>query len=341
MTIQINTVQAKECLIDAIKAKIVPILKGSPGIGKSAIINEIAEEFNLFPIDFRLAQSDPCDLLGFPDINRQTGKASYIPMDIFPLEGATVPKGYDGWLLFLDEANSADKAVQKAAYKLMLDRMVGNVKLHSKVAIVAAGNLETDNAIVEEMSTALQSRLAHYELIVDAPTWLEWAMSNGIHHYVTSFIKWKPSSLHNFRPDSPDVTYACPRTWEFASRFLYQRDLSDPLLLVNLIGVLGEGMAREFLGYCKVYGQLPSAEEILKAPNLVEVPEDRSILWAITGSIASWVKETTVDKFMEYVCRFPKEFQFVCLKEMVRRNQAMGSTPAVSQWISINAAELW
>jgi hypothetical protein len=223
----------------------------------------------------------------------------------------------------------------------MLDRMVGNRKLHSKVAIVAAGNLETDNAIVEEMSTALQSRLAHYELVVDYEAWLEWAMTNSIHHYITSFIKWKPTALQNFKPDSPDYTYACPRTWEFASRFLYQRELKDPLLLVNLVGVLGEGMAREFLGYCKIYGQLPTQEEILAAPNIVAVPDDRSVLWAITGSIACWVKEQTVGKLMEYVNRFPKEFQVVCLKEMVKRNAAISQTPAVSQWISSNAVELW
>jgi MoxR-like ATPase len=115
VAITVTPSQAAQCLVDSIKAKIVALLTGSPGTGKSSLIRAIAKEYKLKVIDFRLAQCDPVDLLGFPDINRQTGKASYVPMDVFPLEGDPVPEGYSGWLLFLDEANSADRAVQKAA----------------------------------------------------------------------------------------------------------------------------------------------------------------------------------------------------------------------------------
>ena len=46
----------------AIKAKVVPMLKGSPGIGKSQIIWQIAAAYNLMVIDLRLSQCDPTDL---------------------------------------------------------------------------------------------------------------------------------------------------------------------------------------------------------------------------------------------------------------------------------------
>ena len=60
--IEVNTVEAKELIIDCIRAQIVPFLKGSPGVGKSAIGHDIAEEFNLKVIDLRLGQCDPTDL---------------------------------------------------------------------------------------------------------------------------------------------------------------------------------------------------------------------------------------------------------------------------------------
>ena len=73
--------------------------------------------------------------------------------------GQRQPTYYAGWLLFLDEFNSASVAVQAASYKIVLDRMVGKGHLHKNVAVVCAGNLESDGAIVEQMSTPLQSRL--------------------------------------------------------------------------------------------------------------------------------------------------------------------------------------
>lgn len=105
--------QAIPVIQGLMKAKLVPLVKGSPGVGKSDIIHGIAKTFNLKVIDLRLAQCDPTDMLGFPQI--KDGKADYVPMATFPLEGDELPKGYDGWLLFMDELTSAPKAIQAAA----------------------------------------------------------------------------------------------------------------------------------------------------------------------------------------------------------------------------------
>ena len=148
---QVRISQATSMLTKYLQAKLVPMLTGSPGIGKSQIIHKIAEDFNLKVIDLRLSQCDLTDLLGFPQITGS--KAGYVPMDTFPIQGDKVPDGYSGWMLFLDEMNGAVPAVQAAAYKLILDRMVGSYHLHKNVAIVCAGNLETDNGIVNPMPT--------------------------------------------------------------------------------------------------------------------------------------------------------------------------------------------
>ena len=206
---QVKVSQAIPMLASYIRAKLVPLLVGSPGCGKSQIIYKIAQDYNLKVIDLRLAQCDPTDLAGFP--TTVGNKSDYLPMAHFPIESDPVPEGYSGWLLFLDEMTSAPAAIQAAAYKLVLDRMVGSHHLHKNVAIVAAGNLDTDNAIVQPMSTALQSRLVHMELVVDPKEWDEWATEAGIHHRITDFIKFKPGLLYTFTPDHTDKTYACPR----------------------------------------------------------------------------------------------------------------------------------
>lgn len=343
MATAINAVQAYDCILDAIKARAVGYLKGHPGIGKSALIRKIAEDYNLKLIDLRLASYEPVDFTGFPIVNKDAGRSSYLPFDTFPLVGDEIPKGYSGWLLFLDELPAADRSVLKAVYKLILDRMVGQHKLHDNVAIVAAGNLESSNAIVEEIGTALASRMIHYELRVDYQPWIEWATNNGIHRYITAFIQWKPEMLYKFDPKSIDDTFPCPRTWDFASRFVQQRenDLRDPILLHNLAGTIGEGTAREFLGYCQVFGSLPSKDDLVRSPQTVPVPSDRSVIWALTSSIAYWATDHIVGPLLEYVNRLPREFQIVTLRELVRRHPKMRSNEHVTKWQIANAAELF
>ena len=335
---QVKISQAVTMITKFIQARLVPMLVGSPGCGKSQIVHQIAETYNLKVIDLRLSQCDPCDLMGFPSIGK---KATYVPMDTFPIEGDVIPEGYTGWMLFLDEFNGAAIAVQKAAYKLVLDRMVGSHPLHKNVAIVCAGNLETDNAAVEPMSTALQSRLVHMELVVDAREWTDWATSNGIDHRITSYVNFKPGNLYSFKPDHTDNTYACPRTWEFANNILKVTDESDPDFLPMLAGALSEGIAREFIGFCKIYKDLPTIEKIIAAPESIKVPDEPSILFALTGSISHNANKDNFDQLMKYVARLPIEFQVVCLRETVRRNKTMTAHPAVQKWIIGSAAQLF
>lgn len=336
---QVKVSQAVSMLTTFIKAKLVAMMDGSPGIGKSQIVHQIAKEYGLKIIDIRLSQCDPTDLLGFPRIVGD--RAGYAPMNTFPLEGDPVPAGYNGWLLFFDEFNSASHAVQAATYKVVLDRMIGLYPLHKNVAIVCAGNLETDNAIVEAMSTALQSRLAHLELVVDSKEWIDWASANGIDHRITSYIGFKPGMIYTFKPDHSDKTYASPRTWEFANRLLKLCDTSDKDLLPMLAGVISEGVAREFLTFCKIFNDLPSMASIIASPTTIRVPDEPSILFALTGAISHHSTMENIGDLMEYVKRLPIEFQVVCLRETVRRNRTLMANTAIQKWITGNAADLF
>ena len=328
---QVTPSQATSMIAKYIQAKIVPMLTGSPGMGKSAIVKDIAKTYNLKLIDLRLSQCDPTDLMGFPSIQGQ--RAGYLPMETFPLEGDPIPEGYSGWLLFLDEFNSASIAVQASGYKLILDRMVGQKNLHKHVAVVCAGNLETDGAIVNPMSTAMQSRLAHLELITDVNQWLDWAYENDIHRFITSYIKFKPGNLYAFSPDHTDKTYACSRTWEFANRVLKVTDTDDKDLLPMLAGVLSEGVAREFIGFTKIDKDLPKITQIMESPNSIRVPDEPSVLFALTGSISHHANKDNLAPLITYIKRLPKEFQVVTLRETVRRQKELVGHPAMQEWI--------
>ena len=338
---QVKIPQAIDLVTDYIKAGIVPMLHGSPGIGKSQIVHQIAEQYGLELIDLRLSQCDPTDLAGFPQIDEARKKAGYLPMDTFPLEGESPKAGYNGWLLFFDEANSAPKAVQAAAYKILLDRKIGQHSLHKNCALVAAGNLETDGAIVEEMSTALQSRLSHIELQVDSDSWVEWAQKSDVHHMITSFIQFKPGQLYTFKADHTDKTYACPRTWEFANRVMKVTEDKPANRLPMLSGTLSEGVAREFLTFVKIYDDLPKPAQIMANPETIKVPSEPSILYALTGTLSHNATPQNFESLMKFIVRLPVEFQVVTMRETIRRNKAMMAHAAVQKWVTESAAKLF
>jgi hypothetical protein len=347
-TLVVKIKEARSLIELAIRAGLVPLLHGSPAIGKSSIIKAIAKAYNLKLIDLRLSQCDPTDLLGFPRIDPVTGRAGYAAMDTFPLRGDALPKHewddgyYDGWLLFLDEMGSASKAVQAASYKLVLDRQVGIHHLHDSVAICGATNLDTDNAITEEMSTALQSRLIHLELVLDVAQWLDWAFENKIDHRITSYIQYKPDALFTFKPDHTDRTYAAPRTWEFMHRIIdTDGGLIERPKLALYAGTISKGVANEFVTFTEVYASLHTVPQIVARPDTLSVPDEPSILYALTGTISSNLDEKNADNLLIYLKRMPVEFQVVALKETVRRNKPALQFPAVQKWVATSAIELF
>lgn len=206
-----NTRQARNFIIRALQAGNVPFLTSSPGMGKSAIIRSVAEEFGMKLIDHRLSTSAPEDLSGLPF--RNVDRAEFIPFaDLFPIEGDEIPEGYNGWILFLDEFNSAKKEVVAAAYKLILDRMTGQKKLHPNVMIICAGNKATDRAIVNPLGTAMQSRVVHFEMELNFDIFVEDVMiPQEWDERLVAFLHANPGYLHDFDPAHKNKTFCCPR----------------------------------------------------------------------------------------------------------------------------------
>jgi hypothetical protein len=178
-------------------------------------------------------------------------------------------------------------------------------------------------------------------LITDAKEWLDWAGSNEIDYRITSYINIKPSNLYTFKPDHTDNTYACPRTWEFAHRILKTTEPNDPDLLPMLAGTISEGVAREFMGFCKIHSTLPSIQEIIKNPTGLSISDEPSVLYALTGALAQNVQEESMEHLMKYILRMPLEFQVVCLREILRRNKTMMGHKSLQSWVASNAAELF
>jgi len=340
---QISMTEAPELIMDTLKAHLVPFIQSSPGVGKSSLAHQIAEKYKLEVIDIRLSQCDPADLNGMPFVSKDAQGhdiTSYLPINIWPLEGKPLPKGKEGWLILLDELNSAPLSVQAASYKLILDRMVGMHKLHKRALIMAAGNLSTDKAIVHRMGTAMQSRLIHFTITVDKDAWIKWADANGIDYRVKSFIHFKPQALHNFNPNHQEETFSCPRTWQFVSQLIKPMETFNLDKIPLVAGAIGEGMAREFYSYVKMFGEIPDINSILKDPENVHFGDDPSMHYALSGLISYHLSPKNIDKLMKFIYRLNIDFQVITLKSAIARDINIKDTEPYRQWIYKNSSEL-
>ena len=306
---EITLAEAKTRAIRAMEVGLVPLFKSAPGLGKSSLAKQIAKDFNLKLIDLRLSQMQDVDFMGIPFRDGDTAKFLHFN-ELFPVAGTPVPEGYNGWLLFLDELTSMSRSVEAAAYKLILDRMIGDMRLHESVYMMAAGNRETDKAVARKLGTALQSRVIHYTIRADTAQWLEHAIKANFDYRVTGFISYLEDMLHKFNPDHTDETFPCPRTWEFVS-ILIDGIETENLSLPELAGTVGASAATQFNEYVKVYADLPKFTEICAYPTKTILPSDQATRHAVVSMmIAKMTPKNFVD-VVPYVDRLSAEFQVV------------------------------
>lgn len=309
----------------ALKAGVVPMIWGQPGIGKSSLAKELASDFNLELIDVRLAQREYIDILGFGRV-KPNGRAEYCTFDDFPLEGDSLPAGKRGWLLNLDELSSADASTQKAAYQIILDRMLGNKKLHPNVAIMAMGNRMEDASFVEEMSAALKMRMQHFTMETSMQEWCEWATKEEIDYRIVAFVQDNPSMFSTFKGDNAATTYACARTYALLSKQLkITTDLPIGTLAPTIVGAIGQQAGVNFIDFAKWGVNLPKLSEILANPTTCVLPTNQAETYLLAVRLAYEITLDNVAKVLEYAYRWPSQELLIV---MVR--QAFQRTPELA-----------
>jgi len=224
--------EVKEVARQAIKnpKDSVPIFCwGGPGIGKSSVVRQAAEEEGVDCIDIRLVLLDPSDLRGLPVPD--DGKAKWLPPSFLP---------HGDWrgVIFLDELNVAPPLVQNTALQLVLDRRLGEYVLPDGATIIAAGNREME-AFVHRMSPPLLNRFLHLDFEVDNDEWAKWAVQNDIAPQVIGLLtRFRPELIYKFEPQKK--SYPTPRSWEFASKIL-KNGIPEELKFELVTGCVGEG----------------------------------------------------------------------------------------------------
>jgi MoxR-like ATPase len=254
---------------------------GAPGIGKSSIVSQIAQDNDLDFIDLRLSQLAPTDLRGLPvaipDENHKiSGTSTWYPPEFLPRTG----KG----ILFLDELNMAPPAMQGVAQQLILDRQVGAYQVPKGWFIWSAGNRREDRASVFAMPAPLANRFLHLEVEPDLDSFKSYAISSSIHEQIIAFLSYRTELLHKLDPQRN--TFPSPRTWEMASK-LHQCQIDVSI-------AVGEGAAAEFYAFVQLYQTLPDLTPILENQGEnIPFPQEASTRYATTIGLAIRANEAT------------------------------------------------
>jgi MoxR-like ATPase len=216
------------------------MLHGRPGVGKTQIVQQMADRMGARLFDLRLTTIEPQDLRGLPYYDHETKRTIWYRPEDLPEEGPAV--------LFLDELTAASPYLQPTVYGLLQERRVGRHLLPESVFVVAAGNAVEDGAVAYEMGTALSDRLVHMTVRATAADWLDnFAVPRGLHPAVTAFIRVRPDLLETTEEalERGQMISATPRSWERVSRIL--RSVSDRRVRnVMVAGTVGEAVAAEF-----------------------------------------------------------------------------------------------
>lgn len=320
--------QLKEAVKFAIQNKYPILIKGAPGIGKSDIVTQACQETNTELIISHPVVSDPTDFKGLPFPNKEGTAAKFLPFgDLLRLIAADKPT-----VFFLDDLGQASASVQAAAMQLLLARRINGHKISEHVIFLAATNRRQDRAGVQGILEPVKSRFASIlELEVNVDDWVDWAIEHGMPVELIAFIRFRQDLLHNFKPTGDIVNTPNPRTIAYVGMMM-KAGLTKDTEYEMISGAAGEGFASEFLGFLKVYRDLPDIDKLIADPANANVPDEPSTLFAVCGALSSKANKKNFGNIIKYTDRLPGEFQVLLIKDSIKRNKSLSNTKEFSAW---------
>ena len=239
-----------------IESKEVPLIIGESGIGKTALVHSIARanDYILVTIDANLLKEG--EIGGLPIV--KDGKTIYAThYKLVEIEQA-ISEQNKNVLLFIDELNRCENAVQQELMNLILNREINGYRLSGNVNIIAAMNpsnkyegFNDSEYQVIDMDPAQEDRFVWIEMDSDIKEWIRWGMGDGdIQNDILEFISSMPEYLHT--PNSNDGLKATPRSWERISKAykIYKKSTYSFNTFLNVVkGNVGIVIATDFANY--------------------------------------------------------------------------------------------
>lgn len=324
-----------------IKNQLPLLITGKPGQGKSSIVQQVCKKMNVKLITENLVTADPTDEKGMPAvIEGKNGEkqAVFLPFGtLLALIHADKPTVH-----FADDLGHSAKMVQAGYMHVVHERAISEHKISKHVTFIAATNRKKDKAGVQSIISPLLDRyVTIVELINSMEDWVKWALKEKLPYEVVSYIRYRPEVLDEFEP-SPDMSQTpTPRGIHNIGRML-QAGVPKHLQLRLFAGTIGKKRATEFVGFLRIFQDLPDPDAVLMNPQNAKIPKEPGHLYALCGALAARATENSIERLVEYATRLEtddsagKEFSTLLVKDAVAKNEKLCNTAAFVTWASNN-----
>ena len=297
-----NIKQAKEYIKDSVKIYLkkdaygeyrVPLVRqrpifllGAPGIGKTAIMEQVAEELGIslisYPITHHTRQSAIC----LPFISRKEyggeehAVTEYTMSEIVAsvydrIEASGITEG----ILFLDEINCVSETLAPTMLQFLQYKMFGNHKVPEGFIIVTAGNPPQYNKSVRDFDIVTLDRVKRIDIEEDFTVWKEYAYQAGVHGAILSYLEIRKKDFYSVKTQIDGRQFVTARGWEDLSRIIkvYEKmgiEVDERLCVQYL---QDPEIAAGFAAYYELYSKYRT---LYRIPEILEgaVPEESSAL---------------------------------------------------------------
>jgi hypothetical protein len=325
----------QQLLRQLLPAKEPVLVKGTPGIGKTQIVEAVTKELGYDLIVMHPVVDDPTDYKGLPGVVRGADdagpEAEFLPFgNLRKLRDARRPL-----VAFADDLGQAPGAVQAAFMQLLLARQINGQPISPEVRFVAATNNRRDKAGVAGLITPLLDRFTTViELEFMLEDFRDWMLANGMPGILPAFAKFKPDVFNKFDPTLDMEKSPTPRSIAGLGRLL-NLGVDSPDVVQ---GAVGQKFAIPFLAYYRTWKELPDPEEVLKHPKTHSVPpeEKLDVLFALMGALAHFADDDNLGRLAQYLQRCPPEMNVLCMKDVLKRDPEKKHHPEFSKWAQLN-----
>jgi MoxR-like ATPase len=338
---------AKQIMKSVLNGGNTPFLLGGTGVGKSAVVRQVADELAddkevivdaINPnskqfgfIDFRLSLYETVDLGGLPYIDDAGGqKRAFL---------GNLPTKGEG-LLFFDEYPQASPSVQAVIGQLIYEKRLGEYVLPKGWKIICAGNRVSDRASSNKLPSHVIGRVALIDFEHNVDDWINWANKNNVHEDVIGFISQQPQALLEFDPKIVEPQPS-PRTWTALSDTLKVMQKEDTKYLQQIARThVGEIQSHEFATWISLFDTLPNLQDIFNGKE-VEVLDRAGECYACC--VALWKllnnrkDDSKVYDYFEnslaYIKKFSSpEFSIFFVRQCVSSNEDLKDTSAYNDF---------
>jgi len=323
------------------------MLRGEPGIGKSSMLEQIAERLGYDHAYIDVPNMDLGDV-AMPVIDHETRTTKYYPNARFKIHnGKPLVMMFDEFSKGADPVkNMLHPCLEKANPRL------GDVSLDNRTVVFLTGNLSTDG-VGDNLKAHTRNRIV--EITVAKPTaeeWINWAIEKDISPEVIAWVNRFPQVLASYtdggQGDNPYIynprktqnAFVSPRSLETASNIVKTRkDNDSDAVIAALTGAIGESGARDMQAYIEFADQLPTWDATIKDPKNTRIPTSPGACAIVVFGAIARVTKDTITPFMEYLERFDAEWQAVFAINIAKnagKQSIAFSSSAFKDWVVKN-----